>query len=100
MRPPKHGCRRSGAIRVFAARQSVLRYAEIDVVAPCPNAAREVGDALVTLLAKELGDALRASTTFAVHHHFPLSIDLGEAVGHIVLRDQLAANLGDLGLPR
>src|SRR6185437_1097478 len=86
--------------RFNSAPGSVLRHGGVDLVAPRPDAARKVGHSFITLLTEELGNALRAPAAFAVDHDFALTVDVGQAVGYVVLRDQLAADLGNLRFPR
>ncbi len=63
------------------------------------DAAGEVGYAGVAGFGEELGYALGADAGVAMDDDFAVAVDLGEAVGDFVLRDQFAANLGDLVLP-
>lgn len=67
--------------------------------APGLDAAGQVGYAGVAGLLEEFCDALRADSCVAMDDDFAVAVDLGEAVGEFVLRDQLSADLGELVLP-
>jgi hypothetical protein len=50
-------------------------------------------------LLEEFGDALATDACMAVDDDLAFAVDLGETLGHFVLRNQLPADLGDLVLP-
>src|SRR5580692_4958800 len=75
---------------------SVLWHLGIDLVGPGQNSACKVYDSGVAGLFEKLGNALASGARLALHDDFAVAVNLGQAIGHIVLRDQLSADLGDL----
>src|SRR5580658_1437473 len=84
--------------RARQAVPSVLLHLRIDFVAPGEDATGEVDHLRVTGLLEEFSDTLRAGTAAAVDNDFAIAGDFRQALWHVILGNELAANLRDLEL--
>lgn len=82
----------------FRVTALILLHLGVDLIAPGKDATGEIHDAGVTGLLEKLGDALGARAAAALHHDFAVAVDLGQALRHIVLRNQRSTDIGDLVL--
>ena len=71
-------------------------HLRVDLVGPGENAAGEIFHFGVALLREELGDALAAAAGAALHDDLAVAVDLGETLRHLALRNERAADVGDL----
>src|ERR1035441_9319404 len=74
---------------------SVLLHPGVDLVAPGQDAAGKVDDAGIANLLEKLRNALAARAGAAMDYDLAIPVDLGQAAGHFVLGDELAADVGD-----